>query len=217
MTTLSIVIPTQGRETLKRAVQSCVDAGLKTGDQIVIVGDTFESPVNAVYERVQEAWELIPFRIGRLWIAHDAGHHCWGHCQLNAALDAMCDDDDHEEHPRVNGDYILCQDDDDVYAAGALTSIRERIDALPEPAPLLFRFRSWWGNVYWDVPGKAIENHIGGHCAVFPNDARLGRFSCRYQGDYDYIRSTLDNWGGDDTAVWVDDVIAIARPSEVTV
>jgi hypothetical protein len=74
------------------------------------------------------------------------------------------------------------------------------------------RFVSWFGPTFWDTPGKAVESHIGGHCAVFPNDELLGRFTCRYQGDYDYIRSTLDNWGGDDQAVWVDDVIAIARP-----
>lgn len=191
-----MIIPTQGRETLRRCLESCVDAGLRaTDDQIVVVDRHEYDPPSNVFDSVRTF--ATPLRV----IGHDAGHHCWGHCQLNVGI------------KNARGHYILCQDDDDIYAPGAFDRIRAHIAELETPRPLLFRFQSWWGPVYWDTPGVASEGHIGGHCAVFPNDERLGRFTCRYQGDFDYIRSTLDNWGGDSSAVWVDDVIAIARPA----
>lgn len=204
MTTLSIIIPTQGRETLERCLKSCIDAGLKIDDEVLVIGDTHGALLNDIPTMMHAAFRGAGFYIPNDWyFPFDAFHHCWGHCQLGHGIE------------KARGDYILCQDDDDVYEDGAFDRIRSAIDSLKQPRPLLFRFQSWWGPVFWDAPGRAAENHIGGHCAVFPNDERLGRFTCRYQGDYDYIRSTLDNWGGDDQAVWVDDVIAIARPAVV--
>lgn len=202
MTSLSILIPTQGRESLTRALESCLAAGLTIDDEVIVIGDTHEPvpDIAAMMRSVLRGQFYVP---NDFYFPHDAGHHCWGHCQINHGITLAL------------GDYIVCQDDDDIFDDGALDRIRAQIDALKQPAPLLFRFKSWFGPVFWDTPGIAAENHIGGHCAVFPNDERLGRFTCRYQGDYDYIRSTLDNWGGDDQAVWVDDVIAIARPAVV--
>jgi glycosyltransferase involved in cell wall biosynthesis len=194
---LSVIIPTQGRETLKRTLDSCVTAGLSKDDEILVIWDAFEMPSDFHYE-----WTSKPEWATFIGGALQAGHHCWGHCQLGYGI------------TRARGDYIVLNDDDDVFTPGAFDRIRATISQLDEHVPLLYRFQSWWGNVYWETPGLAVENHIGGHCAVFPRDERLGKFSCRYQGDYDYIRSTLDNWGGDDMAVWVDDVIAVARPQE---
>ena len=189
---LGIVIPTQGRETLQRAMESCWSQ-MAPQDELIIVVDRYEMPT--FHQRFTHPQTMV--------LNYDAGHHCWGHCQLNYGLSI------------ARADYILCQDDDDIYAPGAFDRIRSAIDALKQPRPLLFRFQSWFGPIFWDEPGVARESHIGGHSAVFPNDERLGRFTCRYAGDFDYIRSTLDNWGGDHRAVWVDDVIAIARPSVV--
>jgi len=186
---LSIIIPTQGRPSLARAVRSCVDAGYQAGDEIIVAVDTHGAA----------AVGLPPLDLPARVIQWDAGHNCWGHCQINAALDVAW------------GQYITCQDDDDIYAPGAFGAMR----AAASGVPMLFRFQSYHGGIYWDERGSVREHHIGGHCAVFPRDRRLGRYTCRYQGDYDYIRSTLDNWGGDHVATWHDDVIAIARPAEV--
>jgi len=203
MTTLSVIIPTQGRDTLERTLRSCLDAGLRPDDEILVVADTHEPLIGNIIEMMSRAMRSMDLYIpNNFLVTHDAGHHCFGHCQINHGLEI------------ARGDYIVLNDDDDVFASGAFDRIRAAADELPEPRPLLFRFQSMFGVVYWLEPhaGTAYEGQIGGHCAVFPNDKRLGRFSCRYNGDYDYIRSTLDNWGGDSEAVWIDDVIAIARP-----
>lgn len=201
--TLSVIVATQGRETLARMVQSCASAGVSDRDELIIVTDGFEiaDPLALHMNILQMASGSGAGQIAYQEL--DSGHHCWGHCQINHGISL------------AKGQYIVLNDDDDAFTPGAFDRIRARVAELEKPAPLLYRFQAWYGQVFWDEPGIARENHIGGHCAVFPNDARLGRFTCRYQGDYDYIRSTLDNWGGDDAAVWVDDVIAIARPAEV--
>lgn len=202
MTTLSVLIPTQGRDTLKRAVLSAIGAGLGEDDELIIVADTFEvAKPEALHKSILRMVSGSP--IGHIrYLELDDGHHCYGHCQLNHGLE------------QASGRYIHCQDDDDIYTDGSIARIKRFADGLPEPVPMLFRFKSWFGPTFWDHPGLVAENHIGGHCAVFPNDEKLGRFTCRYQGDFDYIRSTLDNYPPD-TAVWVDDVICRARPAEV--
>lgn len=209
MTSLSVLIPTAGRESIHRCLESCVDAGLQQGDLVIVIADTHEWDRMEALESLMKALRPVSDVCDTVALVHDAGHHCFGHCQLNAGLDYLQTLPDH----RI--DYVTCQDDDDIYTAGAFTRMRAAADALAIPQPMLFRFQSWFGPVFWDQERVVAENHIGGHCAVFPNDERLGRFTCRYQGDFDYIRSTLDAWGGDDKAVWVDDVIAVARPQIV--
>jgi glycosyltransferase involved in cell wall biosynthesis len=196
MTTLSILIPTPGQG---RPLSRCLDSikpQLHPGDEVLVIGDTHDGPLPEVEALVAEYGDL--FR----YIGHDAGHHCFGHCQLNHGLE------------QAKGDYLTANDDDDIYTPDAFAAMRAVAERLPEPRPLLFRFQSHYGPVWWDEQVVEI-NRIGGHCAVFPNlPGRVGRYTCRYQGDFDFIRSTLDLWpGGDLAAVWVNHIIAIARPS----
>lgn len=207
MTSIAIAIPTTGRDTLTRCLESCVYAGLEAGDLVAVIADTREWDQDSAIESLLAALRPIATTCAVVALTHNAGHICWGHCQLNIGLDYI-----QLVQPR---DYVMCQDDDDIYVTGAITRIREALDERAANAPMLARFQSWWGAVYWDTHGVATEGHIGGHCAVFPNDERLGRFTCRYQGDYDYIRATLDNWGGESQATWLDEVIAVARPQVV--
>jgi hypothetical protein len=80
---------------------------------------------------------------------------------------------------------------------------------------MLFRFKSYHGPCYWLAPGLLGQGFIGGHCIVTPNlPSLLGEWGARYEGDWDFIESTLQKWAAVGIApVWVNLLIAIARPS----
>jgi glycosyltransferase involved in cell wall biosynthesis len=199
--TICAIIPTPGHgRPLDRCLAS-IAPQLQTGDQVIVVGDTHDCP-EGLPDVERLVAELGPqFR----YVPLDAGYHGWGHPQINLGI------------ALAKADYVTFNDDDDVYTPDAFELIRQHAAALTEPKPLLFRFTAQWGMTYW-IRGeqqKIAQDLIGGHCAVFPNvKERLGLWSDRYQGDFDFIRSTLDLWpNGDADAVWVDAVIAIARPA----
>jgi len=60
-----------------------------------------------------------------------------------------------------------------------------------------------------------IQGNVGAPCIVTPHvPGLLGTWGDRYEGDFDFIKSTMDLWGGEPD--WRDDVIAICRPSAGT-
>ena len=201
--TFSFLVPTHRED---RPLRRCLDSiapQLQEGDEVIVVGDTHTRllpGVEAVVAAYDAHWPA-SFR----YLPHDAGHHCYGHCQLNYGLQ------------RARGDYVHCNDDDDVWTPDAVTLMRKGVEAYPK-RPLLFRFRSYMGSVYWEEVGKMERDHIGGHCLVAPNtNGMLGRFTCAYNGDFDWIESTVSAYGGPQQAIWIADIICHARPSGVPV
>jgi len=167
---------------------------LEPGDEVIVVGDTHDRELPVVERTVASFGEQFKY------LAHNAGHHCYGHCQLDAGLAV------------ARGDYYHCNDDDDVWAPGALTLMRRGARFFPDK-PLLFRFKSYFQTVYWDELGRLERNHVGGHCLVAPLvPGKVGKFSCDYSGDFDYVSSAVEAFGGVHEAVWLTDVVAIARP-----
>lgn len=186
---LSIIVPTPDGEGLD-ALHASLAGQLAPGDELLIVGDTHGGELDAV-----EAWCNAH---GATYLPYDAGHHCWGHCQINHGM------------RHAAGDYLVFNDDDDTFAPGALAAIRRAIGHQVESRVLMFKFFA--GRLGRTLPERYVveESAIGGHCIVPPNDpARLGQWGCRYGGDFDFIRSTLAHWPGG--PAWFDDVIALAR------
>lgn len=112
----------------------------------------------------------------------------------------------------ATGDYILFQDDDDIYAPGALVNVHRAVRRAPL-APHLFRFQAAraGGARYWVTEGVVAIGQIGGHCMVVPNDpTRLGQWTDRYEGDFDFIEETLKLWEPI-APVWRKEVIVLAR------
>jgi hypothetical protein len=90
--------------------------------------------------------------------------------------------------------------------------MRRSVSVYPEHA-LLFRFHSYHGLDFWDYAGNLARNHIGGHCLVTPNlPGKIGKWTCDYTGDYEYVAETVENFGGALRAVWVNEFVARARP-----
>lgn len=188
--TLSFIVPTHRED---RPLRRCLDSiknQILLGDEVIVVGDTHDDPLLGVKATVE--------RYGFRYMAYDAGHHCYGHCQLNYAI------------ARAKGDYINVNDDDDVWLPDAAELMRKGVGIWPGSA-LLFRFRSQFGTLYWDEVGALARDHIGGHCLVAPT-AYVGRFECGYNGDFDYVAETVNALGGPQRAIWINSVVAHARP-----
>lgn len=187
MSRLSIIVPTADGDGLDMLFAS-LDGQLCDGDEVLVVWDTFESTPPLV----------LPFSVYQgPYLSYDAGHHCWGHCQINAGI------------TQARGDYLIFIDDDDCFPDGALESVRRAIAEQPSPRPLMFKFWSRRHNLFLPVRHEVRESAIGGHAMVVPNiPEKLGRWECRYAGDYDWITSTLQHWPAG--PAWYDDVIACA-------
>lgn len=196
--TFTAIIPTPGNRL--RELRRCLDSvlpQLHDGDEVLVVGDTHQGPLREVERLVGDCGRRARY------LAHDAGRHAWGHPQINAGMAA------------ARGAWLTFNDDDDVYLPDALAAMRQAAAAAQDaPRPLLFRFLAHWGMAYWLTAGQLVQDTIGGHCAVVPNDpARLGAWTDRYAGDFDFIVQTCDHYGGPSGAAWVDHLISRARPA----
>lgn len=192
--TFTFAIPTHREDRpLKRCLES-VKYQLEAGDEVLVIGDTFNGELPAVQSLVESYGSQYRY------LPYDAGHSCWGHCQLNYAMSV------------AKGQYWHVNDDDDIYLPGATEMMRQAANAWPGRL-LMFRFISQFGTIYWEQVGKVERNSIGGHCLVAPLiSSKMGMFACVYSGDYDYVAHTVAMFGGPREAIWIDNVICRARP-----
>jgi Glycosyl transferase family 2 len=190
----SFLIPTHRED---RPLARCLDSvapQLGPNDEVVVIGDTCDGPLPRVRDLVRDYGPQF------LYLEHDAGYHDWGHSQLQYGIG------------QALGEWLHCNDDDDVYVPGAVAVMRT-VAADANGRPILFRFRSYHGQVYWAQRGVLQMDLVGGHCLVFPNiPGKIGRFGRRYQGDWDMIDSTVRLHGGPDSVIWRTEIICIARP-----
>lgn len=192
--TLTVIIPTPDGIDLNRCLYSILEQRIVDGDEVIIVGDTQSNPLSEMEEFIRRLGA--PFR----YIAHAAGYHAWGHPQINAGIAA------------AQGDYLVFIDDDDAFAPDAFTAIRLAVAERDVPCPHLFRFVAFDRRVLWHTR-EVQEGHLGGHQFVTPNlPGRLGTWTDRYNGDFDFIVSTLALWP-QDAVVWREEIISIARPA----
>jgi len=191
--TLSIIIPTPDGVGLSRCIRSIVEQEIVAGDEVLIVGDTHSGALDHVEEDVCRLGG--PFR----YLAHDAGRHAWGHPQINFGMEV------------AHGDYLVFQDDDDIFTEGAFAVIRAALALQSEPVPHMFRFVTQNRRLLWQER-RLEEGVIGGHQFVIPNlPGRVGEWTDRYCGDFDFVTSTLRLWPPD-SVVWREEIIAYARP-----
>lgn len=205
--TFSFLIPTHRED---RPLWRCLDSllpQLDRDDEVIVIGDTHDGPLPKVEKLVRGYDAMAPVGHFR-YLELDAGAHDWGHSQLNYGLE------------RATGQWLHCNDDDDIYAPGAVAIMREAART-SGGRPLLFRFQSYHfgGQVYWFERGRLERNYVGGHCLVTPNVAgKVGRWTPSYQGDFDYIAATIVlhvGWVDPNYPIWREEIIAIARPSAV--
>lgn len=207
MTTITAIIPTAANDLdrlslLRRSLLSALHQ-LRAGDELIVAGDTTDAPLDAARDLCGRLGAEAPEGAAVRFLPHSPGHHDFGHSQINHAMTV------------AKGDYLCFNDDDDCFCTGAFDAIRQYAGALPSPAPLLFRFRSYHGPTFWLAPGLLGQGLVGGHCLVTPNlPSLLGEWAPHYEGDWDFIAGTLRKWGAVGVGpVWVNRLIAIARPT----
>ena len=198
---LSLIVPTVGRPSLARTLRSLLYQRSRLAWEVILVGDTHAGTWAHQLAAVPAALTGIP---AARYVEHDGGRHAWGHPQRNFGATV------------ARGRYLAWLGDDDVYLPGAFEAIREALCAAPEPRVFLFRWvPPWKAPVLWEEAGVLLQDHIDAECIVCPNvPDRLGTWNPgRYQGDYDFIRETVDKWGGLERVVWRPEVIAQAQPA----
>lgn len=194
MPSLVIIIPTAGRHELRNCLTS-IAYQLEPNDEVIVVGDTLDESLERVEAVVKSFGPQ--FR----YLEYKDSKHTWGHAQINygSAL--------------AKTDYLNYIDDDDVYVPGAIGLIHQQI-ASGTHSIYLFRFLWYEGFLCWLQQGLFAEGYIGGHCMVCPNNPdKLGIWQDAYTGDWDFVRDTVNLNGGPDKAKWVDECIAVARPT----
>lgn len=192
--TISFLIPTHREDRPLRRCLDALDAQLGSADEVLVIGDTADGPLPGVKALVQSYGSRYRY------MAHDAGRHTYGHDQLNYGL------------AQAQGNWLHCSDDDDIHAPGAISVMRSAAKDNPDH-PILFRFLSYHGIVFWVTRGVFAYEQVGGHCLLTPNiPGKVGKWGERYQGDWDYISSTVELHGGEQSIVWRDEIVVIARP-----
>jgi len=183
---IGVVIATPGRRSLLRTLNSIEYQGLQPGDDVLVVGDGYHEPTAGLVELMGP-----PFR----YVATEKTRD-WGHSQQNYGL----------QH--VGGDWLVLQDDDDVFLPRAFDEIRDIVGKLESPRPVIGRVMTPYLGILWTAPG--VEP-LDGHCLVVPNDkAKLGYFGSEYEGDQKWLATNLEAY---DTYTWADRIWTLTRPT----
>jgi glycosyltransferase involved in cell wall biosynthesis len=185
---LGIIISTPGRASLYRTLHSIFYQQAPVED-VLIVGDGHHEGTSDLVCLLADSG--YPVR----YIATEKTRD-WGHSQLNYAL------------KHVRGDYVVVQDDDDIFLPRALNEMARLVSEFESPRVLMGRIKTPNHGLLWQQAGpKAV---LDGHCMVAPNDKRrLGWFDPAYNGDQCFIHTTVRNYKN---ISWADRVWTLARP-----
>lgn len=192
---LSVIIPTIGRDSINRTMESIQAQQLQNNDEIWVIGDTLDGPLPHVEAYINSLGE--PFR----YLGFTGPVHHYGNPQRNHGITLARE-----------GNYLVWMDDTDIFTENAFFNIRKAIAKTGKPQPHIFKFIFTNGTVLWKNRKIKIDR-IGGHQFVTPNlPGLVGRWSIdRYQADYDFIMNTLQYWPHY-KPIFHTDIIADCRP-----
>lgn len=191
---LSVIIPTCGRPTLERLLQSIRAQAPPQECELVIVGDTHDGTWREALAPVP----ALAAAYAASYYGHDGGLHMVGQPQRNYGM------------TRATGRWLGFSQDDNIWLRGAWDAIRASIREPPR-IPRLFKVRVPGGFQVWTQEGHLALGHIDADCIVTPNTpARLGQWGLEYTGDWDFIRDTVKLWRG--RVQWEPALIALGRP-----
>jgi hypothetical protein len=195
---LSIIAPTVGRASLERLLKSVRLQAPATEVELIIVGDTHGKK----WARSLAPVPALCAKYDARYLGHDGGEHMVGQPQRNYG------------QAQATGEWLLWSQDDNLYARGALDVVRQTVQRTRRPH--LFRVMTRWPHpaggrlVVWDRH-SLVEGNIDADCIAVPNDqTRLGQWTMRYGGDFDFIYATCGLWGWQHA--WQDAVIVQGRP-----
>lgn len=200
--TLSIVIPTKGRRSLRRTLES-IRPQLGAGDEVVIVADEAGNVARA--RRIHRDVSAGDPRFVYAEKPHEEPGT--GDAQRNHGMQI------------ASGTHLAFIDDDDVYTAGALAAMR----AAACDRPAIFRMEYGKGRAFskperrlWQVPELHYGN-VSTQMFLVPNEpAGLGTWeplpeswNPAWGGDFMFIRGCVEKLGA---PVWREEIVALVKP-----
>lgn len=179
---LSIIIPTLGRDTLKRAVDSVLESAGEDDEVLVIADgpDAYDRSKKVLYD--YHARSNTDYRVDLTCTEKTTD---WAATQLEEGMKA------------ARGDYIANIGDDDYMTPNACNTIKQSIEewleAGGEPTVHLFavKLEHWmttlWGEVRW--------TKVTGQQWVIPTTGPRGVHDSEYGNDFRFLRDTLEKRG----------------------
>ncbi len=191
--TLSVIIATIGRPSLRHTLESVRRQRLVAGDEVLLAPDGDVPRLSGLLKEFGLPGHVLPPCLPR---AND-----FGDSPRNLAM------------PLATADWLTFMDDDDEYADGAFNAIRAAVTA-GDPVPHIFRMRCAGGTVLWREPELAYAN-VGTPMIVVPRRGPLGAWGSPLGGgggDYAFALYTLERHGG--AVVFRPEIIAVVRPQQ---
>jgi len=157
---ISFIVPTVGRPTLYRALQS-ITQQRAPDDEVLVISDSPEAAQVAA--------------VAGCTFVECARGHDYGCAERTAGIAA------------ARGQHLAFMDDDDIYLPGARQCMEDARATVPDK-PILFRM-VWNDCVLWRDP-ELREGNVSSQMMLIPNDkTKLGQWGHRYEGDFDFLAS----------------------------
>lgn len=187
---LSIVIPTTGRESLRKTLLSIEAGGVQAQDEVIVVGD---GPQPRAEEICREFSARMKVRFQASRETRQFGAH-----QRNLGM-AM-----------ATGTHVLFIDDDDCYKPEGLKTVRAALSQAPDRLHL-FRIEAMSDRhpfkVLWSDPNFRIGN-VGTQMIALPIvEGLLGIWPNSHCADYGFLSDTIPRFGLD-RIIWREEIIA---------
>lgn len=181
---LSIIVPSCGRPSLRNTLTSIAHQAVEAGDEIIVVGDGHQPIAEDLAKR---GWG-IPCR----YLTHGPTRN-FGNAQRTFAQRI------------AHGTHVAFMDDDDIYTEDAFVKIRKALSKAPSE-PHVFKVIAPWREVVW-TEEEIIEQ---GNCCtvqlVVPNRReKLPEWPLRQGGNIIWMED-FGNW------IWRPEIIAVCRP-----
>jgi glycosyltransferase involved in cell wall biosynthesis len=193
---LSLIVPTIGRPTLLDAITSAAWQKGSEDIELIVVADAHNRDVS-----VPLLADLQGHFGNVVRASLDAGYSAWGHPQRTHGM------------KYATGAWLAFLDDDDVWTPDALDHIRAALEA-SDARLHLFRMAYPNGRALWRTQ-RIEQGNVGTPMIVAANDqATLGQWSRRYEGDFDFIKSSVERLSDPATQLaWWPHVICEIEPS----
>lgn len=102
-------------------------------------------------------------------------------------------------------------DDDDEYLPGAFEAVRKAIKQHSTRVHIFRMLRAQpFNDVIWKMQDLTRPGEVSTQMIAVPNDWRLGEWTPRYEGDFDFLTSTLAKH--DQPPIWHERIIALQHP-----
>lgn len=178
----SIIIPTIMRPSLTTTLGSIRAAGIGLADEVIVVVDAARSSVQGAAPDMDAACRELA-RTSRVSVVRDpSAMGAWGCHARNLAIE------------QARGSHLLFIDDDDVYEPGAIDRIRAWVADAPDSMHVWRMLPRGKTQPLWATP-RMMQGNVGTPMFAVPR-AAAGRWTVRYEGDFDFARESLANLGG---------------------